>query len=257
VRALDSAGNCGAPLTFDLWVDATADVITSLVALTEMAGDPIADGVFQSDADPFMEWTIGAGTSPPMGSSWAVDASADCEVDTPATSLQLATLGDGQHTFQVRGLDSAANCGPTQAFDLWVDATGDVVTSITAFTESGGDPIDEGVFQSDADPFMEWTIGAGTSPPVGSSWAVDSSPDCGVDTTATSVQLATLGDGQHEFQVRALDSANNCGPIEVFDIAIQAVSQPVPTLGPWGLGVLAAVLVFSLAFVGRRGRRQG
>ena len=90
----------------------------------------------------------------------------------------------------------------------------------------------------------------------GSSWAVDAAPDCVIDTTATSVQLATLSDGQHSFQVRALDSVNNCGPVADFAIAIQTASQPIPALGPGALGMLAAALVFSLAFVARLGRQQ-
>jgi hypothetical protein len=236
-------------------IRAAAQYIAAINAFTESGGTTITEGEWQADDTPFMEWVLSGGAPAMAGFSWAVDASPDCVIDTAGTSVQLTALSDGQHVFQVRAIDTNSTCYSSLGFNLRVDATGDPITSIDASTEPGGDPISEGVFQADPDPFMEWTVGAGAAPNAGSSWAVDASPDCVIDTAGTSVQLTALSDGEHTFQVRAIDSANNCGPTLEFAIAIQTAAQ-VPVLPPWAVGTLTAVFASSLYLAGSVRRRM-
>jgi len=251
VRAIDLAGNCGDAATFLVLVDATSDAVTSMAAFTESGGASISAGVFQPDSDPFMQWTVAAGTSVFLGSSWLLDGAPDCLVDIGGTSLQLPAQGDGLHPFRVRAIDMAGNCGPVSTFQVAIDTTGDAIGSISAYTAVGGEAIPPGVAQPDADPYMEWTVSGGLAPLLGSSWMLDGAPDCLFDTSGTSVQLPAQGDGPHEFQVRAIDAAGNCGPVATFELAVQTGTPPVSALGSFARITLVGALLLALSLASK------
>lgn len=228
-----------------------AQTILSISAFTSLGGEPIAAGAWQSDSDPYFEWVVAGGVPPIAGSSWAVDAIPDCLVDTIVASLDLPAQSDGLHQFGVRAIDSADNCGAVSTFQLAIDSTGDPIGSISAYTEAGGAAILPGVPQSDSDPFMEWTVSAELAPLVGSSWMLDGLPDCLVDTAGTSIQLPAQPDGPHEFRVRAIDTAGNCGPPSVFALAIETEAPPVPVFGSHARIALGAALLLALSLASK------
>lgn len=125
-----------------------------------------------------------------------------CKLDAGAfnscTSPQTYTgLADGQHTFQVRAVDSIGNVDPTPASYTWTIDTTPPDTTITA-----------------QPPVASNSSSASLS---FSSNEAGSSFQCRLDSgsfgACTSPQTyASLVDGLHTFQVRATDSAGNVDP---------------------------------------------
>jgi glycosidase len=153
--------------------------------------------------------SISAGPTNPTGSTSAsfsfastkAGSTFECKLDggafTACTSPTSYTVTDGSHTFQVRAIDQAGNIDQTPASYSWVVDTIPPTTSITAqpalltsspsasfsFTssESGS------TFQCKLD---------------GGNFASCSSP----------VSYSNLSEGNHTFQVRAIDAVGNIDP---------------------------------------------
>jgi len=219
VRAIDAVA-CGAPLSFDLRVDATPDSIQLLIGLKTPSGASITSGVFQNDPDPQFVWAVAPSAAPLAGSSFAVDGSADCTADTGTTSQQIAPVPDGSHSFQVRAIDTAGNCGPASTFDLRVDATLDPVATLRGFVNAGGAEFLPGAWEPDSTPFMQWSSTPGAAPTAGYSSAADGAADCTSEGAGTTYQFGVIGNGSHSFQVRAIDDAGNCGPVATFNFGV-------------------------------------
>ncbi len=193
VRAIDKAGNTDAsPAIFEWTIDTTAP--QTQIELSPPALSASASAEFEfSGAD---------------GSGSGV-ASFECRLDstepsnwTSCTSPRTyGSLGDGAHKFEVRAIDQAGNVDPSPASFTWtVDTTapqtqldsGPPVLSGSAAAElefSGADGAGSGVasFQCRLD-----------STQVGD-WGPCSSPK----------EYASLADGAHKFEVRAIDKAGN------------------------------------------------
>ncbi|NJN18598.1 MAG: hypothetical protein HC822_21235, partial [Oscillochloris sp.] len=187
VRAIDHAGNSDAtPASFTWTVDTTGPNTT----------------IDTQPSDPSNSSTASFTFSGNDGSGSGIESFA-CALDGAAfatcTSPQAYTgLSDGSHSFQVRAIDHAGNSDATPASFTWtVDTTGPNTTidsqpsnpsnsSTASFTFSGNDGSGAGI----------------------------ASFECALDgaafATCTSPQAYTdLSDGDHTFQVRAIDHAGN------------------------------------------------
>jgi hypothetical protein len=128
-------------------------------------------------------------------------ASFECRVDsatfTTCTSpYAAASLSDGDHSFEVRAIDSAAIVDPTPA-----------QRSFTVNTTAPQTTIDSGPegITNDATPSFGFSSEAGAS----FECRVDSAAFAGCTSPQTT---AALSDGGHTFQVRAKDAGNNVDP---------------------------------------------
>ncbi|MCA9563042.1 MAG: hypothetical protein KC561_06115, partial [Myxococcales bacterium] len=231
VRAVDSAGNCGAEQTISIFLDTRGDSVTNLRARTTDGGTVIAESTWQSDNDPYFRWDA-TSTSPLEGYSIAFDASPDCEVEvtSPAYGTSADALADGSHTFSVRAVDEAGNCGTQTDFDIFVDASTDTVGAITVLTEAGGDPITASTWQADNAPAISWVAAESASPVAGYSFGFGAGTDCTIETAGLSTLPSPLPDGNNRFWVRAVDSAGNCGPESRFDLWVDASGDAIGTI---------------------------
>ncbi len=213
-------------------IDWSADALSSLNAYTADGGALISPAGWTTDRDPFFNFRVdtGARVSPIAGYSHAIDADPDCvelEVaggDTGSVALPANALAAGVHTFRVRALDVAGNCGPVASLTVQVDDAADAVDGLGALTEAGGEAIALATWQTDNDPYLSWSVPASVSPVVGYSIAWDAVPDCTVDTASAWYQTPddALSDGVHVFGVRAIDAAGNCGVVTTATLQVLA-----------------------------------
>ena len=182
VRATDRAGNTDpTPATRTFTVDADPPDTT----ITVGPGGPTAD------ATPTFEM---AADEPGSGFECRVDDGAFASCTSPFTTGRLE---DGRHTLDVRAVDPAGNTDPSPASRTFTVDTDPPQTSITAgpFGPTG-----------DATPEFEFT---GDSP--GTTF------ECRVDGGAFAAcqsphPAGDLADGEHTFEVRAIDPAGNADP---------------------------------------------
>jgi hypothetical protein len=164
---------------------------------------------FTVDTDPaettITEGASGPGSDPTPTFAFAADeagATFQCRVDdaafSPCTSpLTTSSLADGAHTFEVRAVDAADNTDPTPA--------------TRAFTVDAAAPdsvIDTGPAGATSDATPTFTL---TSSEPGAAF------ECRVDDAAFAPcesphTTAPLADGEHTFEVRAIDPAGNADP---------------------------------------------
>jgi len=257
-RAITAGGECGAASIFRFSIDRSPDRIATFGAYQFDGGPRITSGVWQSDRRPYFEWTPQAPSlSPIAGYSYALDGFPDGVVDTTGRNLQLRSdLGEGRTTFRIVAIDQAGNLGLPVEFVVAVDSIGDAITDLVALTAAGGSPIGSGVDQSDADPYLRWSVPTSSSPIVGYSYAINGIADgFTIETTSPHVQLGPLPRGHNVFSVRAIDAAGNAGPASSFDIVVgDSGGQPVPI--PSTIALLLAGLAPMIGAVGRR-RRAG
>lgn len=117
-----------------------------------------------------------------------------------------------------------------------IDWTEDTVGTVEARTNAAGAMIGPFDWTTDRDPYFTWPPSTSTAPIAGYSWAMDASPDCGSTEVPGAgpeeVQLTTgvLADGVHEFQVRAVDEAGNCGPVTTRTVQVDATPDTIANL---------------------------
>ena len=121
----------------------------------------------------------------------------ECRLDDGAwgTCRDYADLADGEHRFQVRALDAAGNADASPAAHTW---TVDTVEPDTEVTRSPGAATSE---RTAAFEYRGLTLG-GTD---------IARFECRLDAGAWGAcrDYADLADGEHRFQVRAIDAAGN------------------------------------------------
>jgi VCBS repeat-containing protein len=186
VRALDSAGNADASPASHSWtIDATPPDTTLDSAPADPDNDNTPTFTF-SGSDP--------GVRAVVAFQCQVDGGGWSNCSSPYTTPGLS---DGEHTFAVRSVDAAGNVDPSPASHAWAI---DTDPPDTTFTSTPPDP------DSDNTPSFGFTSGDGMAgfecQVDGDSWSACSSPHT----------TATLGDGVHTFDVRAVDDGGNRDP---------------------------------------------
>jgi uncharacterized delta-60 repeat protein len=149
-----------------------------------------ADGSSITDATPTFTFT-----SSEPGSTF--ECRVDSEAFTACTSPQTtAPLSDGQHSFAVRAIDASGQADPTPATRTF---TVDTVAPDTTITSG---PVDGSTITT-ATPTFAFTA---SEPGAGFQCRVDSAAFGACTPPHTTPALA---DGQHTFEVRAVDAAGN------------------------------------------------
>jgi len=146
-----------------------------------------------------------------------------------ATSAGYTAVDGSVYDYRLRAQNGATIDLQNQAYSNWsewsdpvlVDASPEIITTISAYTEPGGAPILPGVAQPDNSPYLEWGVSASASPLAGFSYSIDGVPSCfSINTIDAFATLSGLGGGTTVFRVRAVDTAGNCGAVSSFDIAV-------------------------------------
>jgi Domain of unknown function (DUF4082)/Bacterial Ig-like domain/Bacterial Ig domain len=196
VRAIDAAGNVDASAaTFSWSVDTTAPE-TQITAHPDALSASTSAGFAFSGSD-----GSGSGVASYQCRRDSSEESGWGACSSPQT---YASLADGAHAFEVRAIDQAGNVDQTPASFAWsIDATKpdtqiDVHpraledSAAASFEFSGSDPGGSGVasYQCRRDSTEA------------SAWAACGSPK----------GYASLADGAHRFEVRAVDQAGNADP---------------------------------------------
>ena len=184
VRATDTAGNTDpTPASRAFSVDTTAPDTTITAGPTGTT----------SDSTPTFSFT-----SNEAGSTFQcrVDAAAFASCSSPFTT---ATLADGPHTFEVRATDAVGLTDPTPASRSFTVDTTDTTPPDTTITAGPSGTT------SDSTPTFSFTSEVGAT------------FECRVDAAAfascsSPFTTATLADGPHTFEVRAMDGLGNVDP---------------------------------------------
>jgi Galactose oxidase-like, Early set domain len=205
VRATDAAGNTGAETTYG-W---TIDTVAPTVALTVKPTNPSNDGS--------PSFSFAASES---GSSFScrIDAADFAPCSSPAT---YHGLGDGAHAFSVRANDEVGNLSAPVGHSWTIDTTAPETTLAAAPTS-----------------------GTATSATFAYSASERATFECRLDGApftlcGTPTSYASLGRGDHQFQVRAIDVAGN--------------ADPTPSLHGWRIHAPAAKKVASALLSPRAG----
>jgi len=111
------------------------------------------------------------------------------------------------------------------------------ITVLLAKTDAFGAPISPQVWQRDNDPYYLWEPPSGGLDLAGYSYAIDASPDKTVDTTSTSLDIASsvfkqLADGKHTFSVQAINTAGNIGKPMSLELWIDTVPPQIVSYSP-------------------------
>ncbi len=274
VTGVDDLGNTGAPATTNLYIDkqgpqATVvsvakspnngtlpvDTFGFAVRVTaEFADQPVA-GV-QSDIV-WAELTIdNQGAAIPFIPTDAVFTSASERgyADIPLATVTL--LGEGAHTFQIRGKDAAGNWGAVAVAQLIVDKTGPVVSNAVgtrvgttrrvAFTAAAADPVVLGTLSGSNLARAEWFVGS--DPGLGLGFAVTSiQPANAVAATLAFTTGQLANNITHIISIRAQDVAGNWSQVITKSVRFQGGNMTIlasnfTTFGDWAGAVGAGQL---------------
>jgi large repetitive protein len=207
VRATDVAGNQGAADSYAWRIDTTPPT----TAITDRPGSLTNDGsaTFSFTAN-----------EPGSSFSCRIDAADFAPCSSPAT---YHGLGDGAHAFSVRANDGVGNLSAPVGHSWTIDTTAPETTLAAAPTS-----------------------GTATSATFAYSASERATFECRLDGApfalcATPTSYAGLGQGDHQFQVRAIDVAGN--------------ADPTPSLHGWRIQAPATKKVASALLSPRAGAR--
>lgn len=207
VRGTDPWGNTSVPVEATFTVDLT-------LPISEITAGP-ADGVWSNDNAP----------------SYAFESSEpgtfECRVtDSPQSDWEDCTspftpdtgLDDGEHTFQVRATDRALNLqDPVTERSINIDTT-PPVTTITSRPPDVTD-IDTATYEFESDQPEDATFECKVD---GGAWEACESP----------FTTEILDNGDHEFEVRSTDRADNLGDPASDEFTVHAPPRTLFTSGP-------------------------
>jgi hypothetical protein len=213
VRAVDSSAN-----TDDTPASATFTIDTTGPD-TEIGTTP---AVYSNDTTPTFGWSSEATDLASFECNLNRTESAEespwyaCDAEEDGT---LTTLGDGDWTFQVRGIDELGNVGEAESFDFTVDTAPSVTSIDTAPASLGNDPTPSFTYSADPSVDLEGfecrLFLTGEIEPA----AFEACDDAGFES-----QELGDGDGDYTFEVRALDTAGNVGDPASYDFTIDTVA---------------------------------
>lgn len=111
------------------------------------------------------------------------------------------------------------------------------ITVLYAKTELMGTQIQPQAWQRDTDPVFVWEPPTTGLQLAGYSYAIDAAPDDIVETTATSLDLATsrlgaFGDGKHTFSVKAVNTAGSGGAAKSIEIWVDSNPPQITNYAP-------------------------
>ena len=195
VRAIDAAGNVGAPVSHAFTVDT----------------DPPAPSIVSGPPSPTRDSTPTFGFSPSdadvarfecrvyaLGAAGAAPDFGPCSADRSHTA---APLSDGRHAFEVRAVDGAGNTGPAAVYSFTVDTVGPQTHIDTGPAERGADRTPAFTFSS-SEPGSTFECRLHRSDAPATGFGACSGPG---DTHSS----GELADGDYTFSVRATDRAGN------------------------------------------------
>lgn len=220
VRSTDIALNAETTPASSTWSQDT------VLPVVEIVGAP-APFVPQGDAE--FGWTVKDGTPPAL----APELDSECQLDAGPWQLCARTLtvpapSNGVHAMKIRSTDAAGNVSAEAVHNWEVLGEPPVAPSI-----DNSDPPDGTVTRFGAATFAFSTVSEAL-PSFGTY-------ECRVDDNTWSAcespfQVNGLGDGAHEFQVRAKDQAGNISPVTSAGWEVQSAA-PVTTFNsaPSGL----------------------
>jgi hypothetical protein len=186
VRSADLAGNVDeSPASYEWTIDSTS-------AETSIDSTPSNPS---SNVNPDFEFS-----SNELGTFECRLDSGDEEDFAPCTSPhQLAGLAEGEHTFEVRAIDSGGNVDPTPASHTWLIDLTAPETGIDS-TPPNPSPSSTADFEFSSNELASFEC------------RLDSSDEGDFAACASPASYAGLLDGTHTFEVRALDLAGNFDP---------------------------------------------
>ena len=243
VRATDKAGNVDAsPASFTWVVDTIAPVVTvDSVSKVLLGPGQTSEIQWHANENGAFELRVGGGD---CAAGAVVDSGSYATQPAPHTSvLTEAALAEGANTLRLCLLDGASNRGsttvviskdtvaPTTAIGTTPPALS--ASALAEFTFSGNDGTGSGIasFECRRD---------------GGAWAPCASPQA----------YASLGDGAHSFEVRALDKAGNADATpEKFDWSIDTTA-PATTIDS-GPAQFTAATGAEFTFSGNDGSGSG
>jgi hypothetical protein len=212
VRAIDAAGNTGAPASYPWRID----TIEPAVTITLKPGNPSST------------------SSPTFAFTASESGTFNCRLDgsglMPCTSPTTYSLNDGPHTFAVSATDSAGNTGP-EATHTWTIESRAPTAALTS-TPSGLSNNSAATFVFSADE------------PSSFECALD---ERGFEPCSSPATFHALGDGRHAFSVRARDAVGNFSAAVSHAWAIDTTA-PETTLASApksGTTATSAILTFS------------
>lgn len=255
IRAQDSAGNWGAPVTTTLTVTTAGPITTGLlvapnptngvvgvnsttaaVRVTASANKP---GGVVNRAEGFID-TVGANGAGfpfvPADGRWN-SATESISVDIPLATIRA--LSDGMHTISVHARDSVGNWGAVVSIAVMVDKTAPTASAVTVTTGSNTATV-----QATA---VDVTAGGVQSGVGRVEFYVDTDPGLGAGTPmalvsgstySAAVPVAVLSEGTHTVVVRSRDLAGtwSTNAQTTFTVVRSLYFSTVGNTNPPGLG---------------------
>jgi hypothetical protein len=218
VRAKDANGT-GAPVKYEWKVDTTPPTATIKEHPSQPDPSSSARFTYQSD-EPGSTFQC----------SLVEEGQADAFGGCPLGEVEYKGLNDMTvYVFKVRAVDPATNQGSPAVFSWEVDSTAPDITPPQTFIDSR--PPDPS-----ASPVATFAYHASEA---GSTFECSLDGGAFASCPSASVTYSGLGNGQHSFQVRAVDPSHNVDPSPAgytFGVVLANMVGPLPVVPPAGVG---------------------
>jgi hypothetical protein len=209
-RAKSEAGTLGGPASYSWKVDTLAP--SSTIDTKPTGGSPGGSVTFTFHAS-----ETGASFECSLVEGAGEDVFSAC-----TSGKTYSSLADGEHTFKVRATDAATNLGAPASYTWAVDNTAaDTTAPDTIIDSAPADP--------STSPEATFTYHASEA---GSEFECKLDGAAFAACPATGVTYASLANGSHTFQVRAIDASENVDPTPAGRTFLVAVPDPSSTGAP-------------------------
>jgi lysophospholipase L1-like esterase len=197
VRAVDPAGNVDLTHASQTWSVDTAKPIASITG-TPSATTKATTATFTFNA------------TEPSTFECRLDSTQALDFEPCASGKSYAGLGDGTHTFDLRPTDAAGNVGDVLSSSWTIDATAPTATITGELPGSLPQLPPSSSLNSRTFTF--------SSSEAGSTFQcrLDSNQEAAFHSCASPRTETGITDGDHTFQVRAVDAVNNVGPATAY-----------------------------------------